>query len=169
IFSSSIAQIAPFGVKLMPGGKLTFPNPDGFTAGSPVKLFRFDLTPASPTLGTFVDTGKQALVSANGSRIETEENAITETSYYFVSLARPLTTVVGRVLDSDGSTPVRGAIVHARGQEASTDGNGGFVLRRVPTIGEQRIAVAASLLRPSGRIDRAAGLTSPPVINGLTR
>ena len=169
IFSSSIAQIAPFGVKLMPGGKLTFPNPDGFTAGSPVKLFRFDLTPASPTLGTFIDTGRQALVSADGSRIETEANAITETSYYFVSLARPLTTVLGRVLDSDGITPVRGAIVHARGQEASTDGNGGFVLRRVPTIGEQRIAVAASLLRPSGRIDRAAGLTSPPVINGLTR
>ncbi|MEP7271440.1 MAG: Ig-like domain-containing protein [Acidobacteriota bacterium] len=169
IFSSSVAQITPFGVQLAPGAKLTFPNPDAFPNNAQLKLYKYDLTPNSGTLGTFIDTGKSAFVSANGNLIETAANAITETSYYFVALARPLTTVTGRVVDSDGVTPRRGAIVRARGQETKSDGNGGFILRRVPAIAGQTFLVTASYLRSGGRVDRAVKLSPPAEIKGLTR
>ncbi|MEP7338659.1 MAG: IPT/TIG domain-containing protein, partial [Acidobacteriota bacterium] len=38
VFSSTIVQLTPFGVKLEPGGKLTFPNADGLPAGKEAKL-----------------------------------------------------------------------------------------------------------------------------------
>ncbi len=169
IFSSSIAQIAPFGVKLQPGAKLTFPNPDGLPPNTTVTLFRYDVDVSSATFGTFIDTGKQAVVSSNGATIETEAGAVTETSFYFVARARALTSIIGRVVDSDGITPRRGARVRARGQEATTDGNGGFFLRDVPVQAGDQIQVNASLLRASGRLDTAAGRTAPAVIRGLTK
>jgi uncharacterized protein (TIGR03437 family) len=168
IFSSSIAQIYPFGVKLTPGARLTFPNADGIPANTHAKLFKYDLNPASGTFGTFVDTGKDAVVTPDGSFVQTEINAITETSYYFVALARPLTTIIGRVIDADG-TPRRGAIVRARGQEARTDGNGGFILRRVPCLTGDLIPVNGSLLRPTGRVDRVSKNTPGAVVKGLTK
>lgn len=169
IFSSSIAQITPFGVQLAPGAKLTFPNADGYPPNTAVKLFRFDLNEASRTVGSFIDSGKQAFVSSDGARIETEATAITETSLYLVALERPTTTIVGRVFDSNGITPQRGATVRARGQETRTDGNGGFVLSKVPTLAGVKIPVTASLLRSSGRVDRITGETLPAIVNGVTR
>lgn len=169
VFSSAIIQLTPFGVKLDPGGQLVFPNTDDLPAGTAVRLYSFELDRTSPDFGTFVDRGLRAMVSADGTRIETEESAITETTYYFVALPRPLTTIVGRVLDSDGNHPVRNAVIRARGQHALSDGNGGFVLRDVPTLGNETIAVQASKLRPSGRVDRALGETEPSVVGGLTR
>jgi uncharacterized protein (TIGR03437 family) len=167
-FSSTIAQLTPFGVKLNPGGKLTFPNPDNFPANATVKLFRFDQTLNSPTIGSFIEAGA-ATVSADRQRIETATGAITETSYYFVSIARQTTTVIGRVVDADGQTPVRLALVRARGQEAFTDGNGGFVLRDVPVnAANESLTVEASFVRPGGRVDRTQR-AGAAVINGVTK
>jgi uncharacterized protein (TIGR03437 family) len=168
IFSSSIAQIYPFGVMLSPGARLTFPNADGLPANAHAKLFKYDINPASSTFATFIDTAKEAIVTSDGSAIQTDSNAITETTYYFVALARPLTTILGRVIDSDG-TPRRGATVRARGQEATTDGNGGFILRRVPCNNGDLIPVGASLLRSSGRVDRVSKNTPGAVVMGLTK
>src|SRR5581483_3839304 len=86
-FSSVIAQLTPFGAKFTPGGKLTFPNTDNLPAGSQATLFKFDQTANSATLGTFIAAGT-ATVSADGQRVESPVNAITEGSYYFVSIER---------------------------------------------------------------------------------
>jgi len=168
-FSAIIPQITPFGAVLLPGAKLTFPNPDGYPAGTPVKLFRLDQNRANPgdTLGSFVETGT-AVVSADGQRIETGPNAITEVSVYFVSNDRPTTTVVGRVVDSDGVTPVRQALVRARGQEAFTDGNGAFTLRGVVVSQGDLISVEASFVRPNGRVDRTQRNNISTVVGGET-
>ncbi|MBK9316626.1 MAG: IPT/TIG domain-containing protein [Acidobacteria bacterium] len=168
-FSTSIVQITPFGVKLDPGGKLTFPNNDGFPAGSQVTLFKLDQTPLSATLGTIVAAGN-ATVSADGQRIETAAGAINETAFFFVSMKRPTTTVVGLVVDSDGKTPVRLAVVNARGQEAFTDGAGGFIIRNVPVNPQNdMLTVSAAYLRPSGRVDKASRSGIPTVANGVTK
>ncbi|MFN7944385.1 MAG: IPT/TIG domain-containing protein [Blastocatellia bacterium] len=161
-FSSAIVQITPFGVKLNPGGKLTFPNPDGFPAGTTATLYRYDVN-----AGGFVQSGN-ATVSSDGQSIATAANAITETSYFFVSIARPTTTVIGRVVDSDGTTPVRNAVVRAKGQESFTDGNGGFIMRNVQVGSDNQITVEASLARASGRIDRVQRTGIPVVVNGTT-
>ncbi len=168
VFSPVIAQISPFGAVLNPGGKLIFPNPDGFAAGSQVRLFRLDQTAGSPTLGTFIESGA-ATVSSDGQRIETATDAIKETSYYFVASPQPVTTVIGRVVDSDGSTPVRLAVVRVRGQEAFTDGNGSFILRDIPVkSAADQITVEASFVRPSGRVERTQRSGIAAVINGIT-
>jgi uncharacterized protein (TIGR03437 family) len=167
-FSSTIAQLTPFGVKLTPGGKLSFPNNDGFPANARATLFRLDQTANSPTLGSFIAVG-DAMVSSDGQRIETAAGAVTETSYYFVSLARPTTTVVGRVVESDGVTPVRSALVRSRGQETFTDGVGAFTLRNVPVnAANDSLVVEASFARPGGRIDRVQRGGIPAVVNGVT-
>jgi hypothetical protein len=167
IFSSSIAQLTPFRVRLSPGGKLSFPNPDGIPAGTQARLYKFDQTANSSTIGSFIQVG-QAQVSADGSRIETLPGAITETSFYFVAVPRPTTTVIGRVLESNGTTPVRRALIRFRGQEAFTDGNGGFILRQVPVVSGERVQIEASFQRATGRIDRALSNATPVVIGGLT-
>src|SRR5581483_6715118 len=57
IFSSTIAQLTPFGVKLNPGGKLSFPNADGLPANAQARLYKLDQTSTGATLGTFVEAG----------------------------------------------------------------------------------------------------------------
>lgn len=153
-FSSRIAQITPFGQAITPGAKLSFPNADAIPAGTEARLFKFDQTEESPTLGQFIDIGA-AVVSADGQTVETSANAITEGSYYFVSIERPRATISGRVVESD-SRPVPRAIVRARGQSAFTDGFGGFVLRDVPVLkdGGDKVRVEVSYQRPSGRVSR---------------
>jgi uncharacterized protein (TIGR03437 family) len=167
-FSSVVAQITPFGATLNPGGKLTFPNPDGFPAGSQAKLFRFDQTAGGEATGRFVEAGT-ATVSADGQSVETDAGAVTATGYYFVAIARPTTTVIGRVLDGDGATPVRRAIVRTRGRETFTDGHGSFILRNVPVRLGDSLTVEASYVRPNGRIDRAQRGAIPANVGGVTR
>src|SRR5262245_1127670 len=167
-FSSVVAQITPFGATLNPGGKLTFPNPDGFPAGSQAKLFRFDQTAGGEATGRFVEAGT-ATVSADGQSVETDAGAVTATGYYFVAIARPTTTVIGRVLDGDGATPVRRAIVRTRGRETFTDGHGSFILRNVPVRPGDSLTVEASYVRPNGRIDRAQRGAIPANVGGVTR
>lgn len=153
-FSSSIAQLTPFRVPITPGRKITFPNSDAIPAGATAKLFKFDQTPGSATLGQFFEIGS-ATVSADWQRIETASNAITEGSYYFASIARPTAAINGRVIETDGR-PVPRAIVQARGQSTFTDGFGGFVLRDVPVLAPSgdRVKVEVSYQRPNGRVSR---------------
>jgi uncharacterized protein (TIGR03437 family) len=166
-FNSVMAQITPFGATLNPGGKLSFPNPDGFAAGAQATLYTLDQTPDSPTLGSFITAGS-ATVSADGQRIETPAGAVTRTGIYFVSLARGTTTVIGRVVESDGATPVRRALVSAHGQEALTDGNGGFILRNVAAKANDQIAVEADAMRPTARVDRAQSGDVVVIVSGVT-
>ncbi len=152
LFSLAIAQLSPYGIKLNPGGKLIFPNADGLPANAQVALFRLNQTSTGTALGTFVDAGV-ATVSADGLRIETAANAITETSIYFVAQLRPTTTVIGRVVDSDNK-PVRFALIACAGQLALTDGNGSFVILNVAVPTNGQLTVEASYIRPTGRTDR---------------
>jgi uncharacterized protein (TIGR03437 family) len=157
-FSSTIAQLTPFGTTITPGGKLTFPNTDNLPPGSKARLFKFDQRVGSLTLGAFIDISNQvgeATVSADGRRIETAPGAITETSYYFVSVARPTARINGRVVESDGR-PVPRAVVQVRGQSTFTDGFGGFVLHGVPVLKARgdRVRVEVNYQRPDGRVAR---------------
>jgi uncharacterized protein (TIGR03437 family) len=163
-YSKSIVQITPFNVKLDQGGKLILPNLDGFPAGAPALLFRYD-----SESGGFVREATKAMVSADGSRIETEPGAIKVTSYYFAAVLRQTTTITGRVLERDRKTPVAKAFVRFRGQEALTDGNGGYVLRYVPVKKDEEIAVEVSYLRSSGRVDRVQSTSVPAIIGGITK
>ena len=167
-FSSSVAQISPFNVRLNPGAKLTFPNRDSIPKGTAVKLFRIDQDAESGTIGSFVEVNTLAVVSEDGQRIETTPNAIKDTSIYFVAAQRSTTTIVGRILESDGVTPVRLARVRARGQEALTDGNGGFAIRNVFANQGATIVVDASFQRSNGVIDRMEPVSLIAVVGGIT-
>ncbi len=163
-YSSSIAQITPFNVKLDPGAKLTFPNKDGFPAGAPAVLFRYD-----QESGGFVRDSAAASVSADGQRIETAPGAIKTTTYYFAAVSLSTTTITGRVFERDGRTPVIRALVRFKGQEASTDGNGSYVLRYVPIKTGEDISVEVSTVRANGRVDRAQSARVPAVLGGTTK
>ena len=167
IFSSAVVQLSPLGTRFNPGGKLTFPNPDGYAAGAQLRLYKLDQGERSATLGQFLEVGT-ATVIGDGQRIETAPNAITEAAIYFVANARQTTTVIGRALDFD-RTPVRRALIRARGQEQLTDGNGGFILRNVPVLpGADQLTVEASLLRPNARVERLARTGIAVVKDGIT-
>jgi uncharacterized protein (TIGR03437 family) len=167
-FSSTIVQLTPFGARINPGGKLTFPNTDGLAAGETATLYRFDQTPGSATLGQVVPAGS-ATVTADGQRIETARDAIKETTYYFVSIPRPTTTVYGSVVEED-STPARGALVQVRGQSifALTDQNGAFTLLNVPLVGSNELTLEVSYLRPDSTVDRTERSAVRPNPNALT-
>ncbi|MDX2029973.1 MAG: Ig-like domain-containing protein [Blastocatellia bacterium] len=166
IFSSSVAQITPFNVRLTPGAKLTFPNRDNLPPGTQATLYRFDQRNGSNTIGRFIVSGT-ALVSADGKRIETAQNAITDTSIYFIGASPSTTTVIGRVLDSDNETPVRLARVISRGQEAQTDGNGGFLIRNVIASQGDFLTVDASFQRSNGKVDRTQTVLQQAIVNGV--
>jgi uncharacterized protein (TIGR03437 family) len=165
-FSSTIAQIAPFGATLDIGGKLTFPNKDGYNANETVRLFRLEQGRNNPNLGRFAEIGF-ATVSADGSRIETPDGVITETGYYFVAAQRQTTTIIGHVVEENGS-PVRRVLVRSRGQESFTDGNGGFILRQAPVKSGDRISVEASYPRPKGRVERVQRNNATVTVSGVT-
>ncbi|HNG34125.1 MAG TPA: Ig-like domain-containing protein [Blastocatellia bacterium] len=178
VFSSSIAQIANFGIKLNPGGKLSFPNSDRLPPGTPATLYKYEVarcaeaaigTPACRR-GEWIPTTLP--VTVNADTIETGDNVITETSYYFVAAPRPTTAAVGRVVedvsDVADKPPVRGAVVRVRGQEAVTDGNGGFVVRGILANAGDKISAEVSWIRPDGRVYRQQGAFVDAVVNGLT-
>jgi uncharacterized protein (TIGR03437 family) len=182
-FSSTVAQITPFGARIQPGGRLTFPNTDALPPNKAVTLFRFDQNPNSNTIGQFVPAGT-ATVSADGTKVVTGSTSVIESTYYFVSDTYQTTTIYGRVVEED-STPARGALVQVSGQSifSLTDDNGTFFLLNVPIVNGANLKVEVSFLRPDGTVDRAergglqgvaGGLTyvSPPIKlpgQGLTR
>jgi uncharacterized protein (TIGR03437 family) len=172
-FSSTIVQLTPFGGQITPGGKLTLPNTDSLPAGSTGTFYRYVQIAGNPALGQWVAEGV-AQVSADGTKVETGQNAVKETSYYFVSVPRPLTTIYGSVKEADGQ-PARAAQVQVRGQSgfALTDVNGGFLLRNVPVVGAESV-IEVNYLRGDETVDRAerrgvalrVGTTSisPPIV-----
>lgn len=165
--SATLAQITPFGATLDIGGKLSFPNTEGLPVGAQAKLFRLDQRSGSPTLGSFIEAGF-ATVSGDGQRIETPEASITETGIYFVSAVPAATVVVGRVVESGGNIPVRRVLVRARGQEALTDGDGGFVLRNVAAKTGDRITVEVVYARPKRRVEHTQRDNVTVVVNNVT-
>lgn len=162
-YSSSIVQITPFDIKLDPGAKLIFPNIDKYPAGAQLTLFRYD-----SDAGKFVQEKATVTVSADGKRIETGDNDVKSTSYYFASIFRNTTTITGRVFESDGKTPAQHALARFRGQESFTDGNGSYVLRYV-TVDEKAVSVDISTLRASTRVDRATTASAQAIIGGITK
>jgi uncharacterized protein (TIGR03437 family) len=168
-FASPIVQITPFGARLNPGGRFLFANEESLPVGTRLQLFRLDQNASSPTLGRFVEASLATVVdTGNGTRVQTADGAITETGCFFLALPRLTTTVVGRVVKSDGVTPVRQSLVRARGQEAFTDGNGAFVLRHVPVKAGEFITVDASFAGADGRVDRAERRAILAVAGGIT-
>ncbi|MGE0131235.1 MAG: tandem-95 repeat protein [Blastocatellales bacterium] len=164
-FSSSIVQITPFGVELDPGAKLIFPNKDGLPPGSPAILFRYDQKE-----GKFVQDPARVTVSADGKWIETAQDAIKITTYYFAAVRRDTTTTItGRVVEKDGKTPIIRALARFRGQEALTDGAGSYVLRFVAVKDGEEVSVEVSTVRPNGRVDRAQSEKARAVLGGTTK
>ncbi len=167
VFSSAIIQITPFGTSFGRGGTLRFPNTERYPAGTQVRVYRLDQRATSLTRGRFIQAGF-ATVSQDALTILTDPGVVIEATYYFVGLPRTITNVVGRVLDAN-RTPLRRALVRLRGQEAFTDGNGGFTLRNVPVSNvSDLIIVEASYARANGRVDRAFSNRIAPVISGFT-
>lgn len=162
-YSPTIVQITPFNVRIEPGAKLTFPNTDALAPGTKLTLFRF-----SDTDGTFLPESTEAVVTPDGRSIETGLNAIKITSAYFVANLRQTTTIVGRVVESDGTTPVRSALANFRGQQSTTDGTGSFAIRSVPAWLSEKVKVEISLQRPGGRVDRATSAEGTAVPGGIT-
>ncbi len=139
-YSSVIAQITPPGSTISPGGRLIFPNPEGYTAGTAVRLLRLDQTRNSPTLGSFVDAGS-AVVSNDGRRIETAPGSITEASLYFVSAQQTTTTVTGQVVTSDNKAPLGSGFAWCRGRPAPINAGGGFSIENIPVASGDLLSV----------------------------
>ncbi|MBS1790074.1 MAG: hypothetical protein JST85_20290 [Acidobacteria bacterium] len=161
-FNSAIVQITPFNYALEPGAKLIMPNQDGYPAGADLTLFRFD-----PDSGKFVQEKGGAKVSADGKRIETADDAIKVTSYYFASVLRDTTTVVGRVINTVGK-PVK-SLVRCKGQIASTDGNGSYVLRFVPATNGEVLTVEGSTLLPTQNVVKTPNVNAPAKLGDTTQ
>jgi uncharacterized protein (TIGR03437 family) len=175
-FSSTIVQLTPFGATLDPGGRLSFPNTDGYAANEVVTLFRFDQSEGSNTLGSFVAAG-QARVTTDGQRVETASNAIKQTTYYFVSKTRSVTTIYGKVVEEIGGgmvRPARGALVQVRGQSifSLSDQSGTYLLPNVPIPNDEALTkglgIEVSFLRPDGTVDRVDRDGLMPGNNGFT-
>lgn len=162
-FSSNIVQITPFNVRLDPGARLTFPNTDGLAPGTQLTLFRF-----SEADGRFVPESTPATVTADGRSIETALNAVRISSAYFAAAPRQTTTIIGRVVENDGFTPVRRAVATFRGQESFTDGTGSYVIRAAPVAPAEKVGVEISLQRPGGRVDRATSPEAVAAPGGIT-
>ncbi len=167
LWSSAVVQITPFGTTFSKGGRFRFPNPERYPAGAKLFICQFDQGEKSATLGQWTAPGG-AVVSSDGQFIETDADSIKQGAYYFLVGARQITSVVGRVLESDRS-PTRRARVRIRGQEALTDGNGGFLIRNVPVGGPNDILIVeATVVRTDGRIDYANSNRTAANPNSLT-
>ncbi len=162
-YSGSIVQITPFNYTLEPGAKLVMPNVDLFPAGMALSLFGFD-----KDAGRFLEIKGGARVSADGLRIETEADAIKVTSYYFASILRNTTTVTGRVMNS-ANKPVAKALVRCKGQIASTDGNGSYLLRFIPAAENEVLAVEGSILLPTQNVLKTPNVSAPAKLGDITR
>jgi len=152
-FSSTIVQVAPFGVSITPGAKLAFPNQDQIPLGSNVRLFRLSLKEDGDTAGKFVDVGP-ATVTTDKQRVEVV-NPVTETGYYFVSPVYQTVTMQGYVLKGT-KQPVVQAMVTVRGQSTLTNSKGEFRLRGIPVMPTNAQAfLRVDSLRANGGVDSA--------------
>ncbi len=168
VYSSRIVLITPFDARFEPGGKLTFPNTEGLTANTPLKLYHFVQHPANPQQGQFVTSDAQ--LRADG-KIETAANAIKEGGFYFVAAEQPFDKtklLFGRVVERNGSatTPLPQALIQVQGQTYQSDGNGHFAPARVPfTLGKD-VQVTASYRRQDGRVAYLSTLVRQAALTG---
>lgn len=160
--SAAIVQITPFNYTLDPGAKLIMPNVDRFPAGALLTLFGFDRD-----AGRFIEVKGGARVSSDGGRIETDTDTVKNTSYYFASVLRNTTTVVGRVLDTAGK-PAK-ALVRCKGQVTNTDGNGSYVLRYIPAKDDEILVVEASALLPTLTVVKTPNVSSKAKVGDITK
>lgn len=166
---SVIALITPigtaFGDKSGNGAAtLTFPNSDGFPAGTQLDLYSFrpNVAPSK-----FIKKGTAA-VSNDGKTI-VAPGLIDIATVWFVGVSgdnATQTTVTGRVTDSKDQ-PVAGASVRVRGREAKTDKDGKFEIKGVYAKNGDDLTVGASFVTPAG-IRLNAGVTAKAVAPGTT-
>lgn len=162
VYSSTIAQITPFGAQFSPGASISFPNPDQtLAAGAKVDLYRFDFQS-----GGFIKRGT-ATVTADRQRVISDTRVVDVASFWFAAAPSGVTTVVGRVI-SDFSLPVSGAQVTVNGRASLTDENGGFVIRDVSTAGNAQIQAEAVLPRQWASAPRGVSPTVNIVNGGVT-
>jgi len=181
-FGSTMVQISPLEAIFLARGTLTIPNNDCLPANTKARLFLFDQSAAGVNIsapGRVIEIGA-ATVSSDGQRVTSDGGAISsgggilKGGIYFVSVARPTATIIGRIIEPDNLdpydtlSPAPRVSVVARGQEALTDNNGFFVLRNVPVLGaSDRVAVEITYLRPEGRVERSL-LASVAISAGAT-
>ncbi len=183
-FSSTMVQITPTTSFFLSSASLTLPNTDCLPPG-PARLFSlqtgdgFLFTEAQSQIplsqaGTFIDIGT-ATVAPNGQSISIGEGLLQQGGLYFVSVQRGTATITGRVLSPEPTgaegrtvlTPVRRAMIVARGQDALTDGNGAFILRNVPVLrANDSVAIEISYLRPNGRVEHESAGNLAVVADG---
>jgi uncharacterized protein (TIGR03437 family) len=163
VYSSTIAQITPFGATFSPGAILSFPNPDpaNLNAGAKVDLYRFDFQ-----AGVFIKRGT-ATVSTDKMRVVSDGRIVDQSSYWFVAVPSGVTTVVGRVIDSFGFSVV-GAKASVNGRAATTDQNGGFNIRDVATAGLPSLQVEVVVPQQYGIPPRGTSAVMPVVVGGVT-
>lgn len=162
-FSPSIVQLTPFNYQFDPGVQLIFPNTDGFPANTALTLFYFD-----NELGKFVEEKAGAKVSADGKRVETGANIVKVSSYYFAAQYADTTTIAGRVLNSDRK-PVAKTVVRCKGQVATTDGNGSYLLRYVPAKEGEILTVEGAAVLANLNVLRTPNVSAPAVPGGITK
>lgn len=161
--SAAIVQITPFNYTFDPGAKLIMPNMDRFPSGALLTLFGFD-----KDAGRFVEVKGGARVSSDGLRIETDTEAIKTSSYYFASILRNTTTVAGRVINT-ANKPVAKALVRCKGQVATTDGNGSYVLRFIPVNDGEVLTVEGSILLPTQNVVKTPNVSAPAKVGDITK
>ncbi|MFN0110024.1 MAG: Ig-like domain-containing protein [Blastocatellia bacterium] len=162
-FSASVVQLTPFDYVIDPGLQLVFPNTDGFPANTQLSLFGYN-----KQSGQFIEDKGAARVSADGKFIETDATAVKISTYYFASLfSSTTTTIVGRALNNDRK-PVAKAIVRSKGQTATTDGNGSYVLRYVTTKAGETLTAEAVAVLANGNTQRASA-NAVSVVGGTTK
>ncbi len=164
VYSSSIAQITPLGTQFSPGASLTFPNPDqaNLPPGAKVDLYRYDFQ-----AGGFIKRGT-ATVTADRARVVSDGRVVDVASFWFAAAPGGVTTVVGRVVNENGS-PVFGAKVTVNGRASRTDSNGGFAVVDVATVGNAQTQAEAVLPRQWDSAPRGTSALTNVVPGGVTR
>ena len=163
VYSTTIAQITPFGATFSPGAILSFPNPDpaNLNAGAKVDVYRYDFQ-----AGRFIKRGT-ATISADKSSAVCDDRIVDQSSYWFAAVPTGVTTVVGRVIDSLGFS-VAGAKVTVNGRGGTTDQNGGFSIRDVATAGLTTLQADVVLAQQYGTPPRGTSSITPVVVGGVT-
>jgi uncharacterized protein (TIGR03437 family) len=151
LYPSVVAMITPIGTTFGAKGEglatLSFPNPDGFPAGTKLDLyaFRSHVAPSS-----FVKKGV-AVVDERGEKI-VAQSLIDFATIWFVGVPADqvtFTNVVGQVVDSN-DRPVGKARVFVRGRSAITDQNGKFEIKGVRAKNDDELRIEAMFFTPAG-------------------
>ncbi len=126
VFSSLYITVQPGSLHLVPPAPITYPNLDGGLPGEQVPLWHFD-----HGIGAWNSYGT-GVITPDGSRIVSRPGeGLPETGWGSPQPPNTFTTVVGTVVDNDGS-PLHGCRVVAGNIEGFTRDDGGFTLANVP-------------------------------------